>query len=66
MECRQVVLIRPWACSAGSGAVQESQGDCVFLDAAKSSDHSFIKTCNSYHLVGGSRMMPGFFNQNSR
>lgn len=49
MECRRVVLIRPSACSAGSGAVQESQGDCVFLDTSEYSDHSFIKTRSIYH-----------------
>lgn len=49
MECRRVVLRRPCACLAGSGAVQESQGDCVFLDTSKYCDHFFIKTRDIYH-----------------
>lgn len=42
MECRRIVLIRPYAYPAGSGAIQESQGE--FWDASNYSDHSFIKT----------------------
>lgn len=47
MECRRVVLIRPCACPAGSGTVQESQGD--FLAASNYSNDFFMKTCNIPH-----------------